>query len=154
MFCLELLDRILLLFIENLWMIYFCTGGNFSFSIVKQQHHGRFPPGRVGVPLVTRIPYPTLFHTILFPCAHQENSQRENKPSTQKKVVFLLAALIPALIFGGKKQKSSWTPDNKKVSKKPKRLRHQKNHLSHPSVIEKSIKRVQNKDVRKSQRKS
>ena len=85
MFCLELLDRILLLFIENLWMIYFCTGGNFSFSIVKQQHHGRFPPGRVGVPLVTRIPYPTLFHTILFPCAHQENSQREKKPSTQKK---------------------------------------------------------------------
>ena len=53
-----------------------------------------------------------------------------------------------------KKQKKSRTPDSKIVSKKPKRLRHQKNHLSHPSVIEKSIKRVQNKDVRKSQRKS
>ena len=142
MFCSELLDRIPLLFIDNLQIIYFCTGGNFSFSIVKQQHHGRFPPGRVGVPLVTRIPYPTLFHTILFHCAHQENSWRENKPSTQKKYYFFLAALIPALIL-------------KKLSKKPKRLRHQKkNHLRHPSVIEKSIKTAQNKDVRKSQRKS
>ena len=142
MFYTELLDRILLLYVENLQMIYFCTRGNFSFSIVKQQHHGRFPPGRVEVPLVTRIPYPSLFHTILFHCAHQENSWRENKPSTQKKYYFFLAALIPALIL-------------KKLSKKPKRLRHQKkNHLRHPSVIEKSIKTAQNKDVRKSQRKS
>ena len=135
-------------------MFYFCMRENFSLSIVKQQHHGWSPPGKVGVPLVTRIPYPTLFHTISFPCAQSENSSRESKPINVEKVLFLLAALIPALIFGGKKQKSSWTPDNKKVSKKPKRLRHQKNHLSHPSVIEKSIKRVQNKDVRKSQRKS
>ena len=126
-------------------MIYFCTRGNFSFSIVKQQHHGRFPPGRVGVPLVTRIPYPTLFHTILFHCAHQENSWRENKPSTQKKYYFFLAALIPALIFGGKNKKAAG-----QLSKKPKRLRHQIEKY----VIEKSIKRAQNKDVRKSQRKS
>ena len=126
-------------------MIYFCTRGNFSFSIVKQQHHGRFPPGRVGVPLVTRIPSPTLFHTILFHCAHQENSWRENKPSTQKKYYFFLEALIPALIFGGKNKKAAG-----QLSKNPKRLRHQIEKY----VIEKSIKRAQNKDVRKSQRKS
>ena len=53
-----------------------------------------------------------------------------------EKVLFLLAALIPALIFGGQKQKSSRMPNNKNVSKKPKRVRHKKNHLSHPSVIE------------------
>ena len=46
------------------------------------------------------------------------------------------------------KQKSSRTPDDKKAAS-PK-----KKNLSHPSVIEKSIKRVQNKDVSKSQRKS
>ena len=126
-------------------MIYFCTIGNFTFSIVKQQQYGRFPPGRVGVPLVTRIPYTTLFHTILFHCAHQENSWRENKPSTQRKYYFFLAALIPALIFGGKNKKAAG-----QLSKKPKRLRHQIEKY----VIEKSIKRAQNKDIRKSQRKS
>ena len=115
MFGSELLDCILLLYIENLQMIYFCTRGNFSFSIVKQQHHGRFSPGRVGIPLVTRIPYPALFHTILFHCAHQENSWRENKPSTQKKYYFFLAALIPALIFGGKTKKQ---PDDCQKSPK------------------------------------
>ena len=85
------------------------------------------------------------FHTILFHCAHQENSWRENKPSTQKKYYFFLAALIPALIFGGKNKKAAG-----QLSKKPKRLRHQMEKY----VIEKSIKRAQNKDVRKSQRKS
>ena len=135
-------------------MIYFCARGNFSFSIVKQQHHGRFPPGRVEVPLVTRIPYPSLFHTILFHCAHQENSWRENKPSTQKKYYFFLAALIPALIFGGKNKKAAGHRMTKKCQKSPKGCVTKKNHLSHPSVIEKSIKGVQNKDVRKSQRKS
>ena len=71
-----------------------------------------------------------------------------------EKVLFLFSSSYSSSHIRRKKQKSSRTPDNKKVSKKPKRLRHQKNHLSHPSVIEKSIKRVQNKDVRKSQRKS
>ena len=135
-------------------MIYFCTRGNFSFSIVKQQHHGRFPPGRVGVPLVTRIPYPTLFHTILFHCAHQENSWRENKPSTQKKYYFFLAAVIPALIFGGKNKKVDGHRMTRNCQKSPKGCVTKKNHLSHPSVIEKSIEGAQNKDVRESQRKS
>ena len=62
-----------------------------------------------------------------------------------EKVLFFLAALIPALIFGGKNKKAAG-----QLSKKPKRLRHQIEKY----VIEKSIKRAQNKDVRKSQRKS
>ena len=120
-------------------MIYFCMRENFSLSIVKQQHHGWSPSGKVGVPLVTRIPYPTLFHTISFPCARSENSSRESKPINVEKVLFLLAALIPAFIFGRKKQKSSRKTDT--VLKKPKRLRHEKIHLRHPSVIKESIKK-------------
>ena len=99
-------------------------------------------------PLSNLIPY----HFIPL-CTSRKFVERKQTINAEK-VVFLLAALIPALIFGRKKRKSSRTLANKKVSKKPKRLRHQKNYLSHPSVIEKSIKRVQNKDVRKSQRKS
>ena len=65
-----------------------------------------------------------------------------------EKVLFLLAALISVLIFGGKNKKAA----GHRMTKK---LRHQKKkNLSHPSVIEKSIERVQNKDVSKSQRKS
>ena len=98
-----------------------------------------------GRPACKKDPLSNQFHTILFHCAHQENSWRENKPSTQKKYYFFLAALIPALIFGGKNKKAAG-----QLSKKPKRLRHQIEKY----VIEKSIKRAQNKDVRKSQRKS
>ena len=65
------------------------------------------------------------FHTILFHCAHQENSWRENKPSTQKKYYFFLAGLIPALIL-------------KKLSKKPKRLRHQKKIIYAIQVLQKN----------------
>ena len=71
-----------------------------------------------------------------------------------EKVLFFLAALIPALIFGGKNKKAAGHRMTKKCQKSPKGCVTKKNHLSHPSVIEKSIKRAQNKDVRKSQRKS
>ena len=136
MFYTELLDRILLLYIENLQMIYFCTRGNFSFSIVKQQHHGRFPPGRVGVPLVTRIPYPTLFHTILFHCAHQENSWRENKPSTQKKY-YSFQQLLFQLSYSAEKTKKQ--PDN--CQKSPKGcVTKQKNMLQKNQLKERKIR--------------
>ena len=107
-----------------------------------------------GRPACKKDPLSNQFHTILFHCAHQENSWRENKPSTQKKYYFFLAALIPALIFGGKNKKAAGHRMTKKCQKSPKGCVTKKNHLSHPSVIEKSIKGVQNKDVRKSQRKS
>ena len=97
-------------------MIYFLTRGNLNFSIVKQQHHGRFPPGGVGVPLVTRIPYPTLFHTILFPCAHQENSWREINHQRRKSTILFSSSYSSSRIRR-KKQKSSRTSDTKKVSK-------------------------------------
>ena len=141
MFGSELLDCILLLYIENLQMIYFCTRGNFSFSKVKQQHHGRFPPGRVGVPLATRIPYPT--NSIPF-CSivhikkiygEKTNHQRRKSTSSFQQLLFQLSY-------------------SKNCQKSPKGCVTKKNHLSHPSVIEKSIKTAQNKDVRKSQRKS
>ena len=153
MFCSELLDRILLLYIENLQMIYFCTRGNFTFSIVKQQHHGRFPPGRVGVPLVTRIPLSNLIpHHFILLCTSRKLMERK-QTITQKKY-YSFQQLLFQLSYSAEKQKAAGRRITKKSKKKPKRLRHQKNHLSHPSVIEKSIKRVQNRDVRKSQRKS
>ena len=75
--------------------------------------------------------------------------ERKQTKNVEKYYVYL-AALMPAPILGGKNKKAA---GHKKLSKKPKRLRHQKNHISHARVIEKSIKRAQNKDVSKSQRK-
>ena len=71
-----------------------------------------------------------------------------------EKVLFLLAALIPALVFGGKNKKAAGGRITKKCQKSPKGCVTKKNYLSHPSVIEKSIGGAQNKDVRESQRKS
>ena len=128
-------------------MIYFCTRGNFSFSIVKQQHHGRFPPGRVSVPLAKRIPYPT--NSIQF-CSivHIKKIHGEKTNHQRRKSTISFSSSYSSSHIRREKQKSSRTPDDKKAAS-PK-----KNNLSHPSVIEKSIKRVQNKDVSKSQRKS
>ena len=145
MFCSELFDRILLLYIENLQMIYFCARGNFSFSIVKQQHHGRFPPGRVSVPLAKRIPYPT--NSIQF-CSivHIKKIHGEKTNHQRRKSTISFQQLLFQLSYSAEKTKKAAG----QLSKKPKRLRHQIEKY----VIEKSIKRAQNKDVRKSQRKS
>ena len=99
-------------------------------------------------PLSNLIP-----HHFIPLCTSRKFMERKQTINAEK-VLFLLAALIPALIFSGKNKKAAGRRITKKCHKRPKRLRHQKNHLSHPSVVEKSIKRVQNKDVRKSQRKS
>ena len=99
-------------------------------------------------PLSNLIPY----HFVPL-CTSRKFMERKQTINAEK-VLFLFSSSYSSSHIRRKKQKSSRTPDSKIVSKKPKRLRHQKNHLSHPSVIEKSIKRVQNKDVRKSQRKS
>ena len=57
-----------------------------QFLHVKQQHPGRFPPGRVGVPLATRIPYAT--NSIQF-CSivhikkiHGEKTNHQRRKST------------------------------------------------------------------------
>ena len=125
MFCSELLDCILLLYIENLQMIHFCTRGNFSFSIVKQQHHGRFPPGRVGVPLATRIPYPT--NSIPF-CSivHIKKIHGEKTNHQRRKSTISFQQLLFQLSY------------SKNCQKSPKGCVTKKNHLSHPSVIEKN----------------
>ena len=54
-------------------------------------------------------PYSTPFYSIV----HIKKINGEKTNHHPEKVLFLLAALIPALIFGGK-TKSSRTPDNKK----------------------------------------
>ena len=132
----------------------FLHGRKLQFLHCKTTTSWAISTRKSGRPTCNKDPLSNLIPYHFIPLRTSRKFIERKETVNAEKVVFLLAALIPALIFGGKKQKSSWTPDNKKVSKKPKRLRHQKNHLSHPSVIEKSIKRVQNKDVRKSQRKS
>ena len=115
MFGSELLDCILLLYIENLQMIYFCTRGNFSFSKVKQQHHGRFPPGRVGVPLATRIPYPT--NSIPF-CSivHIKKIHGEKTNHQRRKSTISFQQLLFQLSYSAEKTKKQ--PDNCQKSPK------------------------------------
>ena len=98
-------------------------------------------------PLSSLIP-----HHFIPLCTSRKFMERKQTINAEK-VLFLLAALIPALIFGGKNKKAAGCRIKKKVSKKPKRLRHQKKSFKPSNCYRKSIKRVQNKDVRKSQRK-
>ena len=106
-----------------------------------------------GRPTCNKDPLSNLIpHHFISLCTSRKFMERTNHQRRKSTIPF--SSSYSSSHIRRKKQKGSRAPDNKKVSKKPKRLRHQKNHLSHPSVIEKSIKRVQNKDVRKSQRKS
>ena len=89
-----------------------------------------------GRPTCNKDPLSNLIPHHFIPLCTSRKFMERKQTINAEKVLFLLAALIPALIFGGQKQKSSRMPNNKNVSKKPKRVRHKKNHLSHPSVIE------------------
>ena len=80
-------------------------------------------------PTCNKDPLSSLIPHHFIPLCTSRKFMKRKQTINAEKVLFLLAALIPALVFGGKKQKSSWRPDNKKVSKKPKRLRHQKKSL-------------------------
>ena len=98
-----------------------------------------------GRPTCNKDPLSNLIPHHFIPLCTSRKFMERKQTIHAEKVLFLLAALIPALIFGGKNKKAAG-----QLSKKPKRLRHQMEKY----VIEKSIQRAQNKDVRKSQRKS
>ena len=98
-------------------------------------------------PLSILIPY----HFIPL-CTSRKFMERKQTINAEK-VLFLFSSSYSSSHIRRKKQKSSRMPNNKKVSKKPKRVRHQKKSFKPSRCYRKSIKRVQNKDVRKSQRK-
>ena len=81
-------------------------------------------------PLSILIPY----HFIPL-CTSRKFMERKQTINAEK-VLFLLAALIPALIFGGKNKKAAGCRITKKCQKSPRGCVTKKNHLSHPGVIE------------------
>ena len=90
-------------------------------------------------PLSNLIPY----HFVPL-CTSRKFMERKQTINAEK-VLFLFSSSYSSSHIRRKNKKAAG-----QLSKKPKRLRHQMEKY----VIEKSIKRAQNKDVRKSQRKS
>ena len=106
-----------------------------------------------GRPACNKDPLSNLIPYHFIPLCTSRTFMERKQTINAERVLCLFSSSYSSSHIWREKQKSSRTPDDKKLSKKPKRLRHQKNHISHARVIEKSIKRAQNKDVSKSQRK-
>ena len=70
-----------------------------------------------GRPTCNKDPLSNLIPYHFIPLCTSRKFMKRKQTINAEKVLFFLAALIPALVFGGKKQKSSWTSDTKKVSK-------------------------------------
>ena len=103
-----------------------------------------------GRPACNKDPLSNLIPYHFVPLCTSRKCMERKQTINAEKVLFLFSSSYSSSHIRLKKQKSSRTPDDKKLSKKPKGLRHQIEKY----VIEKSIKRAQKKDVRKSQRKS
>ena len=128
MFCSELLDY------RKLYFLHCKTTTSWAISTRKS---GR--PACNKDPLSNLIPY----HFVPL-CTSRKFMERKQTINAEK-VLFLFSSSYSSSHIRRKNKKAAG-----RLSKKPKRLRHQMEKY----VIEKSIKRAQNKDVRKSQRKS
>ena len=114
----------------------FLHGRKLQFLHCKTTTSCAISTRKSGRPTCNKDPLSNLVPHHFIPLCTSRKFMERKQTIHAEKILFLLAALIPALIFGGKNKKAAGCRITKKCQKSPRGCVTKKNHLSHPGVIE------------------